>query len=141
MGRPQWKTAEMKLAKFFGTTRRPLSGGNQSGNVEGPRDDGQHDVLHLENKYGVKVAPWSLFKETEAKAKKEGRVPVLGLQQKGEGMLVCFRDQDAEAVVQAWAEAHGYKLLPKEDTDAEEPKTERSSKRKRNRKKARRKVE
>lgn len=115
--RAQWKNAEMRLARFFGTVRRPLSGGNQTGAKEGPRDDGQHDILYIENKYGAKVAPWSLYKDTLIKAKHEGRTPVMGLQQKGEtGMLICFNSRDMETVCTEWAKANGFFLCPSVQT-------------------------
>ena len=101
--RAQWKNAEMRLARF--------------GAKEGPRDDGQHDILYIENKYGAKVAPWSLYKDTLIKAKHEGRTPVMGLQQKGEtGMLICFNSRDMETVCTEWAKANGFFLCPSVQT-------------------------
>lgn len=127
MGRPQWKRAESRAAKLFGTVRRPLSGGNQSGGLEGPRDDAQHEVLHLETKSGASVAPWSLYKRTARIAAREGRVPVLVLQQHREhGLLVCINSQHMEAVIREWCKANGFELLPKETTPKSKTSTQKT---------------
>lgn len=113
MGRPQWKEAEARLARLFGTQRRPLSGGNQNHGAE--RDDGCHPDIYLENKYGKKVPLWPLYRDTRDKAKAEGkgRTPVIGLQEAGkEGILLVFNSKDADAVLAALAAARGQRLVP-----------------------------
>jgi len=105
MSQAAWKKSEQRLAALFGARRRPLSGGNQGGG----RDDGMHPILFLENKHGKQCAGLvSLFEQTALKAKKEGRVPVIGVQAKYRGTVLIFAAIDFERVAQEWAIAHGY---------------------------------
>ena len=98
-----WKKAEDRLAKLFGTRRRPLSGGNSGGG----RDDGLHPVLFLENKHGRTVPLFGLYKDTKKKAKKEGRVPVIGLQKyRSPGILLVIHSDDFPTVVKEWMKAN-----------------------------------
>jgi len=109
--RSQWKFAEDRLAEFFNTKRRPLSGGNQG---EGRRDDGMHDVLFLESKYGKYIPLFNLYRDTKEKARKEGRIPVIGLQEKGKhGILICVHSNDFEDVVKQWAKDNGFRITPR----------------------------
>jgi len=102
--RAQWKFAEDRLARLFGTVRRALSGG---GSKTG-RDDSMHPVLYLESKYTKRSSLWSLFRDTKAKARKEKRVPVIGVQEKGaKGILLVIHQADLEAVFWEWAKAGG----------------------------------
>ena len=90
-----WKAAERRLAKIFGTRRRPLSGGNQGGG----RDDSMHEVLYIENKYTSRSSLWTLYRDTRDKAKKEGRVPVLGIQEsRAKGVLIVCHSNDLQRV-------------------------------------------
>lgn len=112
-----WKRVERRAARVFGASRRPLSGGNQSGSEDGPRDDAQHKRIFIEAKHGKRVAPWTLYLDAKAKAKAEGtgRTPVLMLHQANQqGVLVCFNSNDFEAVAREWALANGFVLSPKE---------------------------
>jgi len=109
--RQQWKFAEDRLAEFFGTVRRPLSGGASR---SGGRDDGMHPVLYLESKYGKKVPLFPLYQDAKKKADAEGKVPVIGIQQaKRHGILLCIHSSDLKAVVIEWAKTHGFELKRK----------------------------
>lgn len=68
------------------------------------RSDTLHRELFVECKYGQKVAPWKLFRESEVKAKAEGKVCVLALKERNEdGFLVVCRSTDLDLVSRAAA--------------------------------------
>ena len=74
-----WKSVERKVAAFFGTKRTPLSGGN-SGHT---RSDTLHQALFIETKYRVKHSAVQLWRKTEELARKENKIPVVALVEKG----------------------------------------------------------
>lgn len=97
-----WKGFEMKVAKFFGTRRVPLSGSNSGHNTN---SDSLHEELYIECKVRNKIAIWSLFVDTENKAKVEKKVPVVALKQKGEkGYLLVIRPEDLQKVAKIQTE-------------------------------------
>ncbi len=73
-----WKNIEAKVAKFFGTRRTPLSGGN-SGHT---RSDTLHPRLFIEAKHRKNSAAVNLYEQTVVLAKKEEKVPFLVLHKK-----------------------------------------------------------
>ncbi len=96
--RNTWKARERQVAEFFGTTRTPLSGGN-SGHT---RSDTLHERLFVEQKLRAKHAVISLWDETKELAKKEGKVPVVTLAEKGRpGFWIMVHAADFEDVAQA----------------------------------------
>lgn len=89
-----WKGFERIVASFFGTRRVPLSGSNSGHNTN---SDSMHPEIYIECKVREKFSIWSLFKDTEEKAKVEKKVPVVALKQKGEqGYLLLIRPEDLE---------------------------------------------
>lgn len=74
-----WKRAERKGAAVLGTQRTPLSGGTS----RHTRSDTLHPIIYLEMKYRKSFAVVSQIRREEKKAKKEGKVAVLGFQQRG----------------------------------------------------------
>jgi hypothetical protein len=93
--RSTWKRFEQRVAAFFGTRRKPLSGGNSGGS----RSDSQHEHLFIEAKLRAKSPVHRLFAKTEALAAKEGKVPLLALQEKHHpGWLVVCRPTDLHAL-------------------------------------------
>jgi hypothetical protein len=85
MGTPKtWKSVELRVAKFLGTTRNPLSGGN----AKHTRSDSLHPTIFAETKHG-QGCPQSwpgvleLFTETEKLAAAEGKKALLVLHRKG----------------------------------------------------------
>jgi len=74
-----WKRAERNAAHLIGGIRTPLSGGNS----KQTRADVIHPVIYLEMKYRKSFAVVEQMRREEEKAKKEGKVAVLGFQQKG----------------------------------------------------------
>lgn len=93
-----WKGFEAKVAKFFGTRRVPLSGSNSGHNTN---SDSLHEKLYIECKVRNKIAIWSLFVDTENKAKVEKKFPVVALKQKGEkGYLLVIRPEDLQKIAE-----------------------------------------
>lgn len=74
-----WKRAERMGANAIGGRRNPLSGGSS----RHTRGDAIHPVIYLEMKYRQRFAVVSQMREEEEKAKKEGKIAVLGFQQRG----------------------------------------------------------
>lgn len=74
-----WKAIERRVAKFFGTTRTPLSGSN-SRHTE---SDTLHEHLFIEIKYRKKIPFLKLFKDTISLAKKENKIPAIVFVEKG----------------------------------------------------------
>ena len=93
-----WKSFERKVAGFFGTKRVPLSGSNSGHNTN---SDSMHDELYIECKVREKFAIWSLFDDTEKKAKNENKIPIVALKQKGEkGFLLVIRPESLEKITE-----------------------------------------
>ena len=93
-----WKSFERKVAGFFGTKRVPLSGSNSGHNTN---SDSMHDELYIECKVREKFAIWSLFDDTEKKAKNENKIPIVALKQKGEkGFLLVIRPENLEKITE-----------------------------------------
>ncbi len=90
-----WKNVEAKVARVFGTKRTPLSGGN-SGHT---RSDSLHPRLFIETKHRKNSAAVNLYHATAELAKKENKIPLLALHEKGsrEYCIVC-NISDLEAI-------------------------------------------
>lgn len=100
-----WKSFERLVAGFFGTRRVPLSGSNSG---HGTNSDSLHPKVYIECKVRGKISLWSLFADTESKAKVEGKVPVVAIKQKGErGYLLVMRPEDIEKLVEIRKESLG----------------------------------
>ena len=74
-----WKAIERKVASYFFSKRTPLSGGN-SGHT---RSDSLHSTLFIETKYRIKHSAVQLWHKTAVLAKKEDKIPVVALCEKG----------------------------------------------------------
>ena len=97
-----WKALERKVAKLLGGARNPLSGGAS----RHTRGDVIHDTLYVECKLRKRMAAWSLFRETEILAKREGKMPVVVLKEKGKkGELVVLRLTDFVELIKNAKEA------------------------------------
>ena len=95
---PNWKKAETRLAKLFGTVRRPLSGGNSR---SGGRDDAQHPRLFIESKYNGFNPLWELYQSTKRlmHGEEEERTLVIGLHKANHsGILLVIHSTDLHAV-------------------------------------------
>lgn len=96
-----WKSFERLVAKFFGTKRVPLSGSNSGHNTN---SDSMHDTLYIECKVREKFALWSLFEDTESKAKNESKLPIVAIKQKGsKGYLLVMRPEDLQKIAEIQA--------------------------------------
>jgi hypothetical protein len=78
-----WKAFERTVADYFGTRRVPLSGSNSGHDTQ---SDTLHPTLYIEakrdRKYFGKIIS-DLIDDTEEKAKREGKPPVLCLKRHG----------------------------------------------------------
>lgn len=93
-----WKSFERVVAKFFGTRRVPLSGSNSG---HGTNSDSLHDKLYIECKLRGKISLWSLFEDTEKKARQENKIPVVAIKQKGSrGYLLVMRPLDVKKIAE-----------------------------------------
>lgn len=108
MDRSTWKKGEQRIAKLFGSTRTPLSGGNS----KITRSDSLHPDLFMEIKHHQKHAHHTLMKETAKLAKKEGKIPILCTQQKYEkGFIISVRSEDLEEFAKIAVKSFGYRIL------------------------------
>ncbi len=90
-----WKAFERTVAKFFDSTRSPLSGGNG----KQTRSDSLHPDIFIECKYSAKSALVSLFQETVPKALLEEKIPVLCTKKKGmDGFLITVHSKDFQSL-------------------------------------------
>ena len=88
---PNWKFLEHKIAKLFGTSRTPLSGGNS----RHTRSDTLHPDFFVSCKYSQTCAIQTLFVEENTKAVKEDKIPVLALQRaRANNSLICVSHLD-----------------------------------------------
>lgn len=91
-----WKRGESRTARYFGAERTPLSGGNS----KITRSDSLHKKLYLEVKMRVKHSVVTLWDDTKRKAKKEGKIPVVCLKEKGrEGAWLVVHSNDLDKIV------------------------------------------
>ncbi len=87
---------ERKIARMFGTKRVPLSGSNSGHDT---CSDSLHKSLYIECKYRAKMAVETLFEDTEKKANKEGKTPLLVLRVKNKrGVLFVTRPEYIETL-------------------------------------------
>ena len=90
--RSNWKGMERQVAKDFGTTRAPVSN-----NVT--HSDTFQPVIYIECKKRKRFSIMSLFKDTEAKAKEENKVPLCAIKETGKsGYLIVCRPEDIHRI-------------------------------------------
>lgn len=93
--RRTWQKFEQRAAALFGALRQRGSG--SGGRPDQSCSDSTHPSLYLECKLRAKHAARALYDDTRTKAKKEGKIPVLALADKGRpGMLICVHSDDLE---------------------------------------------
>ena len=86
-----WKAFERTVAKYFGTLRNSLSGGNS----KLTRSDTTHPDYFIECKYRAKCAVQSLYDEVYEKAEDEEKIPIICLKEKGrEGFFIILHSKD-----------------------------------------------
>lgn len=97
MSDKDWKVAERRMARFFGSVRNSLSGGSS----KLTRSDSIHKKLFVECKLTKESAVWSLWERTKIKAQQENKTPVLCIQKKNrKGFLVIAHTTDFDEVAQ-----------------------------------------
>lgn len=92
-----WKKAEGRAAAIFGTRRKPLSG--SSGRDDQTASDSMHAALFIETKYRGRSAVRTLWEDTQAKANKERKTPVVALFDKRKpGALLVVHEADLPTI-------------------------------------------
>lgn len=95
MGDPSWKAEERRTCAALRMLRAPLSGrGGGSGTSGDCYSDDARSWLYAEIKHYARAAIFTLFSDTRAKAKREGRRPVVVMHQKGTRNRVAVVDFD-----------------------------------------------
>ena len=91
-----WKSIERKTARFFGSERTALSGGNS----KITRSDSLHDTLFIETKYRVAHSAVTLWRSTKELADIEDKIPVVCLAEKGArgGFWILCKSSDLQAI-------------------------------------------
>jgi hypothetical protein len=103
--RTTWKRSESCVAALFGARRQVLSGPPRRDDAT--RSDSNHDRLFIECKYRERHAVRSLHDATRALARREGKVPVVALYDKGRpGCLLLIHSDDLTALVAEYARAN-----------------------------------
>ena len=96
--RRTWQKREGQVAAMFGSKRKPGSG--SGGRDDETSSDSVHPRLYIETKTKAKHTAVTLWDDTAAKAKKEGKVPVVCLCEKGRpGFWIMVRSTDLAAVL------------------------------------------
>jgi hypothetical protein len=96
--RRTWQVAEQAAAALFGARRKPGSG--SGGRDDETASDSVHERLYIETKLRHRHTARSLHDETREAAKREGKVAVVVLRDKGRvGQLVCVHSDDLDLVV------------------------------------------
>jgi hypothetical protein len=104
-----WKATERRCAKFFGSERTPLSGGNS----KHTRSDSLSPHIFIESKSSKKSAIWSLFKKTRPLAKAEKKPCVLITHcDNHEGFLITFHSGDLQEVIEAFIKTGAFDPTP-----------------------------
>ena len=95
-----WKKFERKVARFFGTERKALSG--SAGQKGQTRSDSYHPDLYIECKYTKgSHAAINLWRDADEKADVEGKTPMVCLRQANtNGFLICIHSDDLSEVVE-----------------------------------------
>lgn len=98
MANKSWKQAERRIAKYLGTTRTPLSGGNG----KQTRSDTLHPLIFVEIKQKRRHTTYTLYRNTKALARKEKKVPLVVLDEvRAPGQLFVVHDSDMPALIAA----------------------------------------
>jgi hypothetical protein len=86
-----WKAFERRVARFFGTERNALSGGNS----KLTRSDSLHPKLFIECKQRKRFAAVRLWDDTKRLAHHENKTPVVCLSEKGRpGFWILVHSDD-----------------------------------------------
>ena len=112
-----WKRAERTIAKKVGGTRTPLSGSASRQTSA----DVIHPLFYVEVKYRQRFAVVSLMEEVAEKARKEGKIPVVALQQKNKKTrYYLVNEQTLLMLLEAWK--HQQAVIGEDDDNSENQK-------------------
>ena len=90
-----WKAFERRVARFFGTERNALSGGNS----KLTRSDSLHPKLFVEAKQRKRFAVVRLWDATKRLADREQKTPVVCLSEKGRpGFWILVHSDDLKTL-------------------------------------------
>jgi len=96
--RSTWKAAERKVAAYFDAIRISLSGSNNQ-QAQTSSDTDSED-FYIEVKYRQRFSVLTLFHDVIQKAKKEKKLPLLALVEKGKpGFFLVLRQKDLDELV------------------------------------------
>ena len=102
-----WKAFERKVADFFNTERSPLSGSNG----KQTRSDSLHPDLYIECKYASKSSLVTLYIDTDSKAVKEKKLPIMCHKKKGQdGFLVTVHSSDMKTFMEILNQYDKFKI-------------------------------
>lgn len=91
-----WKRAERVVARFFGAERAPAG---SNGRPDRTMSDSTHPRLYIEVKYREKSFVRTVWSDAKKKAKKEKKVPVVGISEKNQnGVLLVIHQDDFDEV-------------------------------------------
>lgn len=88
--RNTWKQLERRVARHLNTERTPLSGGNS----RITESDTLSDKYYCEVKLRKRIPAYKLFNDTQNKAKKEGKRPIVVLHEKNSKRNLVLLDLD-----------------------------------------------
>ena len=104
--RHTWQRREGRVAALLGALRQPLSG--SSGRADRTASDSTHPRLFVECKYRARHATQTMFDAVRHAARKEKKLPVLALADRGRpGFLLCVHSDDLLDFVAELAAAGG----------------------------------
>lgn len=111
-----WKQFERRVARFFGSERTALSGGNS----KVTRSDSLHPSLFIEAKQRQRFAAVRLWDATKRLADREAKTPVVCLSEKGRpGFWILIHADDMAALSASIDEvADRLNFVPKHQTPA-----------------------
>jgi hypothetical protein len=118
--RGTWKRREREAARLFGSERQPGSG--SGGRQDQTRSDSTHPTLFIESKLRASSSTRTLWEKTAARAKREGKTPVVMLYAKGKpGALVVVHEMHLAAVAAEMRTAPGREPGPSPLIEDAEP--------------------
>jgi hypothetical protein len=119
--RGTWKRRERQAARLFGAERQPGSG--SGGRTDQTSTDSTHPTLFIESKLRASSSVRTLWEQAAARAKREGKTPILMLYAEGRvgGLIVCH-EMHLAAVAAEMRDAPGREPEPSPHIeDANEP--------------------
>lgn len=88
-----WKRNEREVAEFLGTKRAPVHQGIT-------KSDTFQKNFYIEVKRKKKWAIFTLFRDTEKKAKKEGKIPIVATKEHNQqGFLLIVKSTDLDRLI------------------------------------------